>query len=215
MPKHYSMGGPRARCPAAGRPRRARCRGRCASASGRCATCRRSCGSSGRPIRALTLAQCALRLLRALLPVVTLYVGKLIIDEVVALTQTAGAPPSVRRVAAPGSPRPDPVVARAGIRARRALRRAWADRVVFRFAARRADLERDEPAGDGARGNARSGGLRGQRIAGPAGARAQAGGGTHDVDRAVTRAGAGRRDDRHLRRRASSSTRRGSSCSSP
>src|SRR5580765_2665806 len=42
----------------------------------------------------LTLAQCTLRLLRALLPVVTLYVGKLIIDEVVALTQTAGAPQS-------------------------------------------------------------------------------------------------------------------------
>ena len=44
----------------------------------------------------LTLAQCALRLVRALLPVVTLYVGKLIIDEVVALTQAAGAPPSAR-----------------------------------------------------------------------------------------------------------------------
>jgi ATP-binding cassette subfamily B protein len=43
----------------------------------------------------LTLAQCALRLLRALLLVVTLYVGKLIIDEVVALTQTAGAPQGV------------------------------------------------------------------------------------------------------------------------
>ncbi len=43
----------------------------------------------------LTLAQCTLRLVRALLPVVTLYVGKLIIDEVVALTQTAGAPQSV------------------------------------------------------------------------------------------------------------------------
>ena len=37
----------------------------------------------------LTLAQVALRLIRALLPVVTLYVGKLIIDEVVLLTQTA------------------------------------------------------------------------------------------------------------------------------
>jgi ATP-binding cassette subfamily B protein len=45
---------------------------------------------------ALTLAQCALRLLRALLPVATLYVGKLIIDEVVALTQTSGAPEGVR-----------------------------------------------------------------------------------------------------------------------
>ncbi|MGZ8993433.1 MAG: hypothetical protein ACXW16_05385, partial [Burkholderiaceae bacterium] len=38
---------------------------------------------------ALTLSQGLLRLLRALLPVITLYVGKLIIDEVVRL---AGAP---------------------------------------------------------------------------------------------------------------------------
>ncbi|MEO8738807.1 MAG: ABC transporter ATP-binding protein [Casimicrobiaceae bacterium] len=44
----------------------------------------------------LTLAQCALRLVRALLPVVTLYVGKLIIDEVVALSQTANAPDNWR-----------------------------------------------------------------------------------------------------------------------
>jgi len=44
--------------------------------------------------RALTVAQCALRLLRALLPVATLYVGKLIIDEVVALAQTSAAPAS-------------------------------------------------------------------------------------------------------------------------
>ena len=40
----------------------------------------------------LTLVQCALRLVRALLPVITLYIGKLIIDEVVLLTQTANAP---------------------------------------------------------------------------------------------------------------------------
>src|SRR5580765_8858990 len=45
---------------------------------------------------ALTRAQCALRLLRAVLPVATLYVGKLIIDEVVALTQTPGAPEDAR-----------------------------------------------------------------------------------------------------------------------
>jgi ATP-binding cassette subfamily B protein len=44
----------------------------------------------------LTLAQCGLRLVRALLPVVTLYVGKLIIDEVVTLTQAANRPDSVR-----------------------------------------------------------------------------------------------------------------------
>ncbi len=43
----------------------------------------------------LTLAQCGLRLIRALLPVATLYVGKLIIDEVVVLTQTANAPGGV------------------------------------------------------------------------------------------------------------------------
>ena len=46
--------------------------------------------------RMLTLAQCALRLLRAVLPVAALYVGKLIIDEVVALTQTSGAPEAPR-----------------------------------------------------------------------------------------------------------------------
>ncbi|HET7097224.1 MAG TPA: ABC transporter ATP-binding protein [Casimicrobiaceae bacterium] len=44
--------------------------------------------------RTLTLAQCALRLARAVLPVASLYVGKLIIDEVVALTQTPGTPES-------------------------------------------------------------------------------------------------------------------------
>jgi hypothetical protein len=40
----------------------------------------------------LTLAQIVLRLVRALLPVATLYVGKLIIDEVVSLVGTARAP---------------------------------------------------------------------------------------------------------------------------
>jgi len=50
----------------------------------------------------LTFAQCALRLIRALLPVATLYVGKLIIDEVVVLTQTANAPDSLREWVARG-----------------------------------------------------------------------------------------------------------------
>jgi ATP-binding cassette subfamily B protein len=40
----------------------------------------------------LTAADLLLRLVRALLPVVTLYIGKLIIDEVVRLAQTAGSP---------------------------------------------------------------------------------------------------------------------------
>ena len=52
--------------------------------------------------RALTFVQCVLRLLRALLPVATLYVGKLIIDEVVSLTQTANAPGSLQQWFASG-----------------------------------------------------------------------------------------------------------------
>ena len=45
-----------------------------------------------RTSRRLTIATLVLRLVRAVLPVVALYVGKLIIDEVVALTQLAGTP---------------------------------------------------------------------------------------------------------------------------
>ncbi len=44
---------------------------------------------------ALTIADLSLRLVRALLPIGTLYVGKLIIDEVVTLASTSGAPTSV------------------------------------------------------------------------------------------------------------------------
>ncbi len=44
----------------------------------------------------LTLAQCVLRVIRALLPVVTLYVGKLIIDEVIALTKLPDPPATLR-----------------------------------------------------------------------------------------------------------------------
>jgi ATP-binding cassette subfamily B protein len=46
--------------------------------------------------RALTLGTLLLRLVRALLPVVTLFVGKLIIDEVIRLAQTPGAPQTLR-----------------------------------------------------------------------------------------------------------------------
>src|SRR5215208_3487117 len=45
---------------------------------------------------ALTGADLVLRLVRALLPVATLYVGKLIIDEVVRLAQTPAVPISLR-----------------------------------------------------------------------------------------------------------------------
>jgi ATP-binding cassette subfamily B protein len=45
---------------------------------------------------ALTIGQALLRIVRALLPVATLYVGKLIIDEVVLLAAHSGANPSLR-----------------------------------------------------------------------------------------------------------------------
>src|SRR5687768_1126728 len=44
---------------------------------------------------ALTTGDVALRLVRSLLPVATLYVGKLIIDEVVRLAGTPGPPSSL------------------------------------------------------------------------------------------------------------------------
>ncbi|HEX7185191.1 MAG TPA: ABC transporter ATP-binding protein [Thermoanaerobaculia bacterium] len=50
----------------------------------------------------LTAGDLLLRLVRALLPVVTLYVGKLIIDEVVSLARTEGAPESLRAWLASG-----------------------------------------------------------------------------------------------------------------
>jgi len=51
---------------------------------------------------ALTLSQAVLRAARALLPVATLYVGKLIIDEVVLLVQAPGAPDDLRQWIASG-----------------------------------------------------------------------------------------------------------------
>jgi ATP-binding cassette subfamily B protein len=48
-----------------------------------------------RTSRPLTTANLSLRLIRALLPIATLYVGKLIIDEVVTLAGTSGAPTSL------------------------------------------------------------------------------------------------------------------------
>ena len=45
-----------------------------------------------RTSRLLTASSLALRLIRALMPIATLYIGKLIIDEVVALVQRPGNP---------------------------------------------------------------------------------------------------------------------------
>jgi ATP-binding cassette subfamily B protein len=91
MPKNYSMGGRAPRdTPADGPP------------APRVQSWRERLGALSnlppflklvwRTSPALTLSQAVLRAARALLPVATLYVGKLIIDEVVLLVQATGAP---------------------------------------------------------------------------------------------------------------------------
>ena len=61
-------------------------------------------------------------------------------------------------------------------------------RLAARFAAVGALQQRDQPAADGARGHARPRGLRGQRAAGPAGARAAPGRRPHEPHRASSSA---------------------------
>ncbi len=102
MPKKYAMGG-RAPC---GAPRR-----RIAAPPQR-QTFRERLGALRnlppflklvwRTSPALTSSQAALRIVRALLPVVTLYVGKLIIDEVVLLAARANAHDTLRQWMASG-----------------------------------------------------------------------------------------------------------------
>ena len=177
--------------------------GRCASASARCATCRRSCKLVWRTSPALTVANLLLRLVRALLPVATLYVGKLIIDEVVAPgAAPAGAPDGLREWLAQRPARPPRLAAGRRVRAGRALRRARPRRLAARLAALRAVHQRHQRAPDGARGHARPRGLRGQRAAGPARPRAPPDHGPHDADEPALRPGAGRGHHRQLRRRA-------------
>ena len=53
---------------------------------------------------AFTIAEVALRLARALLPVVTLYVGKLIIDEVIGLARGSASPGTLQTWFASGLP---------------------------------------------------------------------------------------------------------------
>jgi ATP-binding cassette subfamily B protein len=91
MPKHYTMGGRAAQAPAPGQ-----------TASPEPRSLRERVGAlrnlppfiklvwQTSPL--LTVGECVLRLARALLPVATLYVGKLIIDEVIVLARTPGPP---------------------------------------------------------------------------------------------------------------------------
>jgi ATP-binding cassette, subfamily B, bacterial len=116
--------------------------------------------------RALTLASLGLRLLRALLPVLMLYVGKLIIDEAVRLV-AAG----IGDVGLAGAWRSGVLdgLAAAGDRARPGdpLRPARPHGQLRRQHALGAVHQRHQRAADGARRDARPRGLRGQRAAGP------------------------------------------------
>jgi len=104
MPKHYSMGG-RAAGPAAGAATGAGGPPGAAPPPGPRSLRERFGALRNLPpflkliwrtSPGLTVSDLLLRLVRALLPVVTLYVGKLIIDEVVRLAQAPGTPVSLR-----------------------------------------------------------------------------------------------------------------------
>ena len=137
------------------------------------------------------------RLVRALLPVATLYVGKLIIDEVVRLAQAGGGAGDRWATGwrAAGSATSALLLAlEFGLAVLSDV--LGRDRVARRVAARRAVHERHQRAPHGARGDARPRGLRGQRAPGPARPRAPPGHGPHGALEPALRPGAGRADDR-------------------
>ena len=162
----------------------------------------------------LTIGTLVLRLVRALLPVATLFVGKLIIDSVVAAAQTPGAPTTLSGwyerglldrllwlLAAEFA-----LAVLSDVLGRR--------RVAPRLAPVGAVLEHHERASHGARGHAGPRRLRGQRAAGPARSRSSSGIRAHDLDEPAVRSGAGHRHRSSASRPVSWCTRRGSSCSS-
>jgi ATP-binding cassette subfamily B protein len=109
----------------------------------------------------ITVTVIALRIVRALLPVATLYVGALIIDAVVKLAQSPPAGATLEQWMASG--KLDPLVTLLLLEFGLAVLSDVLGRVVAlpRFAAERALQHRDEPSPDGARGLARPRGFRG------------------------------------------------------
>ena len=106
-----------------------------------------------------------------------------------------------RRLARERARRPPADAARARARARRAVGPDGPRGLADRRPAVRALLERDQHPPDGARGDARPRGLRGQRAAGPPRPRAPADDGPLGAHEPALRPGAGRGDDRELRGR--------------
>ena len=155
-----------------------------------------------RPARRSRRASLLLRLVRALLPVATLYVGKLIIDDVVQLVQMPNRPATLRGLA---GERPAERAGRAAagrVRAGRRCPTCWAGRSsLVDEPARRAGHQRLERAADGACRHARPRGFRGCRVPGPARAGAAPDQRPAHPDGPAVRPGAGRRHRREPRRR--------------
>ena len=152
----------------------------------------------------LTVAMIALRLVRAFVPVATLWAAKLIIDAVVALTRTPGA------------------LAHAALARRRARagdrRRGRAPRPrvgARRVAARRPLLQSHQRPADAPRRDARSRAVRGSGVLRPSRARAAADDGPHRPHRHAARDGPGPVDARHARRGARRLQPVAARCSSP
>ena len=103
----------------------------------------------------LTAASLLLRLVRALLPVATLYVGKLIIDEVVRLVQLPDRPPVATGMAAERSAELARAAARRRVCVCRAGRRSRPRRLAHRQPAVGARVQRLERPPHGACGDAR------------------------------------------------------------
>ena len=154
--------------------------------------------------RGFTAAMVVLRLVRAFVPVATLWAAKLIIDEVVLLTRTPGAP--LDRPVARGRPR---------ARDRRRRRAARARVGARGVAARRPVLEPHQRAAHAPRRHARSRAVRGSGLLRPSRARAPADDGAHRADRDAAHDGAGPASRSARSARRSSSTTRGSCSCSP
>lgn len=111
----------------------------------------------------------------------------------------AGRAIDAERLVRERSARPAALAAGGGVRAGGTLGRARAAGLPPRLAALGAVLDHHQRAPDGARGDARPRGLRGQRAAGPARPCPAPGVGAHDVDDPAFRPGAGRGHHHQLR----------------
>ncbi len=149
----------------------------------------------------LAAASLILRIVRALLPVATLYVGKLIIDEVVLLVQGSEKPGHASAMARQRAPQPAGSSPRGGVCPCRAGGRSRPPRIPRRQPAFGTGDECLERSAHGACRDARPGRLRGRGVSGPARSSPAADERTNDADDPAVRPGAGHGDGGKLRRR--------------